>query len=381
MIDKEVSELRKRFRQDFNNITKIRGCYVNVHGEIVTTFCESMGLLGGEEQEKYLDLLKKALSGSVGKTLSDISFSTKQVMDSDEHRLLMRLRDSALQDGEAVTALYETIAKSLNLSENYLILLAYDCYDVPFRSSDGAMQHDAGESQYAYVVCSICSVKETKPVLRYDSAEGNFRNYGTQWVVGNPEVGFLFPAFDDRATNLYGALYYTRSKDTCYEELVDAVFHTRPPMPLNVQKDTFREVLTGALEEECSAELVQTVQNSVRTMVQIHKESKVSEPLQVSRMQVGQVLQECGVSEQKMAAFNVKYDMAFGDDSALPPQNLMPPKELDYRTPDVIVKVNPERSDLVHTRTIGGVKYLLINIDEGVEVNGIQVHVDEEASH
>ena len=89
-------------------------------------------------------------------------------------------------------------------------------------------------------------------------------------------------------------------------------------------------------------------------------------------------MQECGVSEQKMAAFNVKYDMAFGNDSALPPQNLMPPKELGYRTPDVIVKVNPERSDLVHTRILGGIKYLLINIDEGVEVNGIQVHVDEE---
>lgn len=377
MIDKEVSELRRRFRQEFNNITKIRGCYVNVHGELVSGFCESMGMLGVEEQEKYLDLLKKALSGSVGKTLTDISFTTKQVMDSEEHRLLSKLRDTALSDEDAVTQLYETIAHNLHLSDNYLILLAYDCYDVPFRSSDGEMQHDAGETQYSYIICSICPVKETKPVLRYNSAEGVFRNRGTDWVVTTPEVGFLFPAFDDRATNLYGALYYSRSKETIYEELVDAIFHTKPPMALAAQKETFREVLTEALQEECSPEVVQTVHSSVRTMMQLHKDSKVAEPLQVSRAQVGEVLQNCGISEEKMAAFNVKYDLAFGDEAALPPQNLIDAKALDYRTPDVVIKVNPERSDLVHTRTIGGVKYLLINIDEGVEINGINVHIEE----
>lgn len=377
MIDKEVSELRRRFRPEFSNITKIRGCYVNVHGELVSTFSESLGLLGEEEKEKYLDLLKKALSGSVGKTLRDVSFTTKQVMDSDEHRLLSRLRDSALSDTDAVTQLYETVAKTLHLSENYVILLAYDCYDVPFKSSDGASQADAGDTQYSYVICSICPVKETKPVLRYDSAEGVFRNRGTEWVATAPEVGFLFPAFDARATNLYGALYYSKSKDTSHEELFDAIFHVKPPMPLAVQKDTFREVLTEALQEECSPEVVQTVHSSVRTMMQLHKESKMAEPLQVSRAQVGDVLQECGISEEKMAAFNVKYDLAFGDDAALPPQNLIDAKSLGYVTPDVVVKVNPERADLVHTRTIGGVKYLLINIDEGVEINGINVHIEE----
>ncbi len=377
MIDKEVSELRKRFRPDFNNITRIRGCYVNIHGEIVSTFNESMGLLGVEEQEKYLSLLKKALSGNMGKTLTDIVFSTAQIVDSPEHRLLSRLRDSALSDEEAVTELYESIAKALRLPDNYLILLAYDCYDVPFRSSDGGSLEDASETQYAYFVCSICPVKETKPVLRYDSAEGVFRNRGTDWVVTAPELGFLFPAFDDRCTNLYGALYYLKSKDNSYDELVDTIFHTKPPMALSVQKETFREVLTEALQEECSPEVVQSVHSSVRTMMQMHKESKVAEPLQVCRSQVGAVLQECGISEEKMAAFNVKYDLAFGNDTALPPQNLIDAKALGYTTPDVVVKVNPERSDLIQTRTIGGVKYLLINIDEGVEINGINVHIED----
>ncbi len=377
MIDKEVSELRRRFRADYNNISRIRGCYVSSNGEIISTFNESLGILGQEEQEKYLSLLKKAISGSIGKTLNDIVFSTGQVLDSDEHRLLTKLRTSSLEDDEAVQTLFDLITKSLHMAENYLILLAYDAYDVPFKGKDGETFSEGGDTVHNYIVCSICPVKESKPALRYQPSEGLFRNRDADWVVGSPELGFAFPAFDDRRTNIYGALYYVRSKDTSYEEFVDTIFHTTPPMPLNLQKESFRDVLTESLQEECSPQVVQIVHDTVRSMVQTHKESKVAEPLQVSRFDVASVLQDCGVSEEKMSAFNVNYDLAFGDHTELPPQNLVNAKELCYETPDVVVKVDPERADLVHTRVINGTKYLLINIDAGVELNGIPVQIED----
>lgn len=375
MIDKEVAELRRRYRSDKSNITKIHGCYVNLKGEIVTTFSESMSLLPAEEQEKYLELLKKAMSGSVGRTLTNIEFSTKQVADSPEHRLLSALRSSALNDEEARNSLYEKIAGSLHLPVHYLILLSYDSYDVPYRSRDGELQQDAGDSQFSYVLCSVCPVKESKAVLRYEGAEKAFHNRGTEWVVGAPEVGFLFPAFDDRATNLYGALYYTRNQGAEYDELVSAVFNTKSPMPPLAQRESFRDVLTDALQEECSVETVQTVREKLRDMVQAHKEAKLEEPLEVTKEEVGGILRNCGVSQEKMAAFNVKYECAFGVDSAVPPQNLLPGNQLEYRTPDVVIKVAPDRQDLVETRTLGGVKYLLIKADDGVELNGIQVNL------
>ncbi len=377
MIDKEVSELRRRFRGDYNNISRIRGCYVSSNGEVIASFNESMGILGMEEQEKYLSLLKKAISGSMGKTLNDIEFSTSQVMDSDEHRLLMKLRSSGLADDEAVNQLYEIITKSLHMAENYLILLAFDSYDVPYRGKDGDRMEDSGDSVHQYIICSICPVKESKPALRYQPEDGFFRNRSADWVVGAPELGFAFPAFDDRCTNIYGAIYYVKSKETNYEDFVDAVFHTDAPMPLNMQKESFRDVLTEALQEECSPKLVQTVHNSVRTMMQIHKDGKVAEPLQVSRNEVGAVLKDTGISEEKMAAFHVKYDLAFGDHAYLPPQNLINPKELTYTSEDVVVKINPEREDLVSTRVINGTKFLLINVDSGLELNGIPLHFEE----
>lgn len=379
MIDKEAAELRRRFRPDRTNIRTVYGCYVGTDGKPVSMFTRSVGLMPEDEQEKYLTLLKKALSGSVGRTLNDISFSTAQVQNSDEHRLLMRLRDSRLTEEEAVKTLCEKIAGSLTLDTNYLILLGAETYDVPFRSRDGEEQADAGDTQFSYFVCSICPVKETKPNLRYDAADKIFCNQGTQWIASSPEIGFLFPAFDDRAANIYGALYYVRNSAASYDALVNAVFHIdRPPVAVEEQKERFCDVLTESLQEQCSAEVVQTVRTRLRELVQEHKEAKIPEPLRVTPADVGQVIEGCGLSEKHKATFRVNYEKTFGADSAVPPQNLLDAKKLEYKLPDVLIKVAPDREDLIETRVLGGVKYILIKAEEGVELNGVPVRVGED---
>lgn len=374
MIDREISELRRRFRADRTAITHIYGCYVNSFGEILAEFDESLALLPAHEQEKYLELLKKGISGSLGRSLSELSFSTAQVQSGEEHGLLMRLRQQRLTEAETRRSLYEKIAGSLRLADsNYLILLASDVYDVPFRGKDGALREDSGDSQFSYLVCAICPVKETRPVLRYEAAEKCFRSHGADWVAGNPELGFLFPAFDDRATNLYGALLYNRSKETGYDEFIEAVFHTRPPMAVGVQKDTFRDVLVEALDEECSPRVVQTVHSQLREMAAVHKEARDPEPLRVSCGEVSDILEHSGVSEPRMAAFRVKYEQAFGVDAELPPQNLLNTAQLEYKTPDVVIKLNPDRQDLIQVRELGGVRCVVIAADEGIEINGVTV--------
>ena len=374
MIDKEASELRRRFRADRTAITHIYGCYVNQFGEILAEFDESLALLPADEQEKYLELLKKGISGTVGRTLSNLSFSTAQVQSGEEHGLLMQLRQERLKEAETRHTLFAKIAGSLRLAEvGYLILLGCDVYDVPFRGKDGMLQDDSGDTQFSYLVCAICPVKETRPGLRYEAAEKSFHGKAVDQVVGNPELGFLFPAFDDRAANLYGALLYNRSKDCGYDEFVEAVFHTRPPMAVSVQKDTFREVLVEALDEECKPGVVQSLHTQLRELAAVHKEARDPEPLTISCAEVGAILEHTGVSEPKMAAFRVKFEEAFGSDAELPPQNLLNTAQLEYRTPDVIVKVNPDRQDLIQVREIGGVRCVVIAADEGVEINGVTV--------
>ena len=376
MNEKEISELRRRFRAEKSSITHIRGCCVNEKREIISEFDQSLALAGQEESEKLLSLLRKTLSGTLEKNLLDIAFETRQVVDSPEHRLLMALRDSQLQDPEAVHILFQQIIGSLEIEGNYLILLASDAYDVPYRGKDGETQADASSDVFRYIVCSICPVKQTKSALSYFVYENTFKNLEADWVVAPPETGFLFPAFDDRSTNLYNALYYTRDAAENHPELVEALFCREAPMPAAAQMETFQTILGDTMAGECSYRLVQTVHGQLREMIEEHKANKVETPLTISKDTVKQVLEGCGVEDQHVEAFDARYDAAFGPETDLSPRNLVDPKQLEIATQDVTIRVNPDRSDLVETRIIDGGRYILIRADEEVTVNGVPIQIE-----
>ena len=375
MNEKEIAELRRRFRAEKSNITHVRGCYVNEKREIISQFDQSLALMSQEESGKLLAILRKTLSGTLGKNLLDISFETRQVAEGEEHRMLMALRGSELRDQEAVEAFFQRAIASLDLEGNYLILLAYDAYDVPYRSKDGERQDDASSEVFSYILCSICPVKLTKEALSYFVYENQFRALAADWVVSAPEAGFLFPAFDERSTNLYNALFYTRDISQTHEAFVDAIFRTPAPMPAAVQMETFHSILGETLSEDCSYQVVQAVHDRLCGIIEEHKAAREEEPLTVSKGTVRQVLQSCGVAEERVEAFEEQYDGAYGADADLSPRNLVDTKQLELRTPDVTIKVNPGRGDLVETRIIDGARYILIRAEEGVEVNGVPVSI------
>ena len=143
------------------------------------------------------------------------------------------------------------------------------------------------------------------------------------------------------------------------------------------QKETFQQILQDTLEEECSLEVVQNVHDQLRQCIEMHKEAKVAEPLMVSKEQVKTALEESGVSESRIAKFSIDYDETFGFDAELHPKNIIDNRKFEIHTPDVSIKVSPERSDLIETRVIGGVKYIMICADENVEVNGVSIHIQD----
>jgi hypothetical protein len=330
------------------------------------------------EAEKYFAALKRTLSGTLGKNLLDITFRTAQVADSPEHKLLMELRSTALKNDDVRMSFYRKVIESLNLDGSYVILLGCDSYDVPFKSKDGENQKDASDETYTYLLCAICPVKQTKANLRYIPENREFHDGGITNVVSAPELGFLFPAFDNRSTNIYNALYYTHSPKENHTPFVDAVFNTSIPKPAAEQKKSFEALLTRSLDDECKLDVVQTVHDQLCQRIEMHKESRVPDALLVSKEDVKEVLSSCGISENHIAKFSVDYDEAFGFEAQLHPKNVIDQKKFEIKTPDVTIKVNPERSDLIETRVIGGVKYILICADESVEVNGVSIDIKED---
>ena len=375
MNEREIGEIRRHIRRDRCNMTAIYGCYVNSQKEIVSQYKRSTALMSENEAERYFGLMKRTLSGTVGKNLIDITFRTAQVADSVEHKLLMDLRACQLKDDGLRMQLVQKIIDTVSMDDGYLILLGCDTYDVPFKGKDDVTQTDNSSESFTYLLCAICPVRQTKANLHYVSEDREFHDGGITQVVMAPALGFLFPAFDNRATNIYNALFYTHDSAAGHAAFVDSVFHVQAPKPAAEQKKSFEALLHASLKDECRLEVVQAVHDQICQRIELHKESKAAEPLLISKEEVKQSLKTCGVSEEHVAKFSVDYDEAFGFEAELHPRNIIDNRKFEIQTPDVSIRVDPARSDLIETRIIGGVKYILICADENVEVNGVPIQI------
>ena len=379
MNQKELREIRKRFTLDKDSISHVYGCYVNAAKDIVARMDMSMGLMEQEEAELYLKLLKKSISGTLGKNLLDIEFSTKQVEDSDEHRLLQALRQSHLRDEDMREFFYKRVIESLDFGDDsYVILLASDSYDIPFKGRDDELWEEGSNEVFDYIICCICPVKDARASLRYFAEEQNFRGASSGHVLGNPELGFMFPSFDDRSTNIYNALYYSRGLVDIHHEFIDGIFHIeKSPMSAGAQQHAFTDVLCESLGEDCSLDVVKAVHGQIRQQLLVHKESKDPEVPELFVEDLDDVLKHSGVPEEKVEIFNEACRKEFGDQSILNPINVMESKKFEMKTPEVKITVDPEYTYLITTQEIDGSQYLLIPAGEGVTVNGIDIRVGD----
>lgn len=371
---KELGELKRRFKIERTNISRIRGAVINEKKEIISRFDQSLNLISEEEAQAILNILKRTLSGSLNKTLTDVAFTNQQVLDSEEHKLLTSLRTSALADDDAVEKLIVTIKDSYASDGSFVIILASDSYDVPQYSSDGGKKEDTSDI-YSYIVCAICPLTMTRSTLGYKLTENVIKNNLPDWVIAAPECGFLFPAFDGRRTNIYNAVFYNKNTKVNNAEVIDAVFRRSAPMPVAEQKQVFTNLFRDTLADDCDIDIVKGVQDHIGQMIDEHKASKDPEALTVSKSNVSDILKDCGVSDERVGQFEAQFDLSFGEKANVSPENLLNVKQLEVKTADVSIKLSSDMSELVETRVIDGQKFIMIRADGIVEVNGVEISI------
>ena len=382
MNQKELGELRRRLRPDKNAIGHVYGCYVSPLKEIIAEVDQSLALLNEDDVDSCLALLRKTLSGGLGRNLIDIEFTTQAVAEGEEHKLLRTLRDTRLKDAAVRRSFYEKVIRSVDMGEDsYLILLAHDTYDVPFRSKNDEGMDDSSDTVFSYLVCAVCPMREGRPGLGYVPKENALHVKTAGQLAAPPEVGFLWPAFDDRATNLYNALYYVHKPELLHDEFIDGIFGSEAPLSAPEQREAFETALSDALGVECSMELVQAVHEQLRERIELHKESRDPEPLTVTAKDVGGMLRECGVEEERVSAFQDYCGQRLGEGAAMDPANLIDSKRFQIKAGEITITVKPELSGQVEARVLDGRKYILIPAGEGVEVNGLPVEIEAEPVH
>lgn len=371
MIKKEISEIKRQFTPSGCSISRICGCYVDGEKNKKTEFREAFLSLPEEDMFKYFEILRKALSGTIGKNLVTLDFPLDTEKEGGTQEFLLRLRNSRLQDGELLGRFYDRIIDIYEYTGNYLILLIHDAYDIPGRTSDGIDMEDASDEVYSYILCCICPVDLSKPGLSYNELENTFQNRTRDWVVGMPDLGFLFPAFHDRSTDIHSTLYYSKNAGDLHDTFIEQILGCPLPLAADFQKETFQAIIEETLGDACDYDMVKTIHENLNEMLEEHKDAP--EPLMLDKYQVKALLESSGVEEEQLQGFEKNFDETAGERASIYAANIANVRAFEVKTPDVIVKVNPERTDLIETRKIDGRQCLVIAVDGGVEVNGILV--------
>ena len=371
MNKKEVLEIRKQFTPANCAITRIAGCYVDHEKNKKMESKSAFLSLPEEEAFKYFDIFKKTLSGTMGKNMLNMEFPIDQEMPGGTQEFLMKLKASKLEDDMLLEEFYDKVIATYEYAENYYIILIHAMYDVPGRSSDNLEMFDASDEVYEYLVCSICPVSLSKAGLSYNAESNCIQDRIRDWVVDMPDKGFLFPAFNDRSTDIHVVLYYTKKSEDLQPELIEQLLGARMPMSANTQKETFQMLIEDTLGEDGDYETIRNIHDTLNDMIEEHKEEP--EPLQLDKTDVRKVFEKSGVSSEKMECFDQNYEETAGEKTSLLATNITETKKFQIETPDIVIKVNPERADLIETRVIDGRQCLVIAVDDHIEVNGVNV--------
>ena len=380
MNKKEILEIRKQFKPDNSAISRICGCYVDGEKNIKLKFKEAFGSLSEDETFKYFDIFKKSMSGTIGKNLMNMEFPLDQEAEGGTQEFLLKLKSSKLDDDALLEEFYQKVIEHYIYAENYYIVLIHAAYDIPGKASDNSEMFDASENVYDFILCSICPVNLSKAGLCYNAEHNSIEDRIRDWIVEMPAKGFLFPAFNDRNMDIHGILYYSKNPEELQQDFVDQVLGCVLPLSATDQKETFNTLIAESLGDDCDYEVVRNIHENINGIIETNKDNP--DPVELSKSDVKYILEESGVPEEKIEAFEKEYEQVMEPSAPLMASNIADTRKFSIETPDVIIKVNPDRTDLIETRVIDGKQCLVIVVDDHIEVNGINVrtiHMEHEA--
>lgn len=404
MNKKEVMEIKKRFSKTGCTFTKMCGCYVNSEKEIVVNINETFLNLEEDELHKYLEVAKKTLSGNIGNNLIELDFPMDEEKPGGRQQFLMGIRESRLKNEGLLETFYQHIIDSYDYMGNYLILVFHDAYDVMTKTTDNS-KLDESEEVYEYLLCAVCPVTLTKPGLGYLEDENRIGTRNRDWVVGAPDIGFVFPAFTDRSTDIHSVMYYTKNPKESHKEVMELVLGCLSKPTGAEQKDAFHSIIKNAINDsEKSSRALEEIQESLSLIVE--EQTAVAdtehEPMILTKESVSEILLESDLPENITAEIETAYTQNFSDappvidyliDKKILAENekkkekkaliekvkmleekleeaaQSEPENVINESYDVILNVKPEKINQIKSQIIDGKKCIVIPMEENEQVN------------
>lgn len=373
MNKKEILELRKTFRPEECNISRIATCYVTSEKEKILEKSQAFLSLPEEEAFKYFDILKQALSGTVGKNL--YTLKTNSIHPADESpQKLETLRKYHMNDEGMLTDFFDSIIGSYDSSENYLIIVVNGLYDIPGVTSDDQELEDASDEVYSYILTCICPVELDKPGLSIDCTKPAILDKERDWMVKNPVNALLYPAFTDRATDIHHALYFAKKAENSQDDFLKELIGSEMMLSDKEEHEWFLDTLNHAHEEQMPLETAKEIHTKL-VEKSLEKENLSSAGM-LSKKELLQVIDK-ELNADQVKDIDEDYDKTVGKENDITIKNLVNPKKMVIQTGTAKVEINSDYADMVETKRIDGRLYLAVPLTSNdILVDGCAVRTE-----
>ncbi len=369
-----IQELKKTItikENDIPSIDTVCTCFVNGNKQKLISNTEKYMDLDEEEQFKYIEILKNALTGTVGKKLINLEYTSDSSSVAAESRMT-NIYKNMFADDSIRDDMFDHIIENYYFDENYLIVIGHGIYDAPVKASDGAKLEDETNT-YEFMVAAICPVHSTKAGLTLDSRSGRMVSSQQIQIVQSPINGFLYPAFNDRETDLHGMLFFTKKPEEDHSELMEALIGVKAPTSSVKQQTIFEKIVAEVTDEKADLEIIKSIQENLSDMVE--EANSTSEDKTLTKADIKKVLIDSGVNEEKLTDFEHIYERAGGEsDTDFKAQNLTTLDKFKIKTPDIEIKIKPDKRRLIRQDKVNGKRCIIVELEDGnIELNGIQV--------
>ncbi len=376
MVQKEIAEIKKILTNTDCCIHKLAGCYIDANKEMHIIPQGKFLVLPEEEQHKYFDLIKKGLSGRPGKNLVNLEFNKEAGMTVHNRDTLMELLDSELKDEALLEKYFESIKASYDYVDNYYIMVVYGVYDVPGQTTDGIDMDDASDVVYKFNLTLICPMKPSKAGLIYNPVDNSLENAMRNMMVEPPMHGFLFPAFNDRATDIHSVLYYTKKPSELNDGLLDDVLGCVVPATAGQQNEMFINAIEAV--DEMTFDKAKAIYSNIRER-EIELKDAPEENV-VDKNDTARILEESGFEEEEIATFKKNFDEQTEVNGKVLLSNVFEgSNKLKIKSGKTEVSLPMEFTDYVEVRKIDGKNCIVIEINDELMVNGVKVNRFEDS--
>lgn len=374
MNKKEVSEVKKQFNMNNNKCSfgKLLTAYVDHEKTIKVKDLRSLLNLPEIEVQMIMDIFKKTLGGSIGKNLLEFSFPIVSGGDSDDKEFLLSVRSSELKDDDINDEFINKIVENFEYAGDYYILACNCTYSIPVKGKDNDEDGDDSEEVYDFIITSICPMNKVERGLCFDAEKNTVeKNYEYQMEVGKPIHGFLYPAFNDRQTDIHNVMYFCGKPKEPSTSIIEKILGCSRKLPADEQKEKFNNMLARVLGDDSTYNITSTIHSEINEI--IGNNAAESDPVELNSNEIKKILERSGVDEQNMEEFEDAYIEEIGDGVSLAAVNITNESAMKVGSPDIKISVKPKASKKVAAKLVDGKRCLVIEIDDTVEVNGLDV--------